>query len=304
MNDLAYINYGRSVFDGSGKGTRSWTAHYDLPFDRWLAGATASAYDYRQSVAGAYETYVYSGDSRNAELRLSRLLFRNATRKFGVYGRGWWRQTRNYIDDSEIQLQRRRSAGWELGLTHRQFFGKATLDASLAYRRGTGAFGALPAPEQAYAEGTSRLGVVTADAQLQLPWQWGRQALRYVAAWRAQWNRTALVPQDRFAIGGRYSVRGFDGEVSLSGERGWLLRNELGVALGAGQEFYLGADYGHIGGRAAQWQRGDHLAGAVLGLRGGALGLNWDFFVGNPLHKPRGFPTAYTTTGFSLAAAF
>ena len=31
-----------------------------------------------------------------------------------------------------------------------------------------------------------------------------------------------------FSIGGRYTVRGFDGEASLMGERGWLLRNDIG----------------------------------------------------------------------------
>ncbi len=37
-----------------------------------------------------------------------------------------------------------------------------------------------------------------------------------------------LTQQDKLSIGGRYTVRGFDGELSLSGEKGWLWRNELG----------------------------------------------------------------------------
>ncbi|KAG1253636.1 hypothetical protein G6F66_015093 [Rhizopus arrhizus] len=43
-------------------------------------------------------------------------------------------------------------AGWELGLGHRHFIGKATLDVNLAYRKGTGAFNALRAPEEAFGE--------------------------------------------------------------------------------------------------------------------------------------------------------
>ena len=39
---------------------------------------------------------------------------------------------------------------------------------------------------------------------------------------------------------------------------------------------------------------------AVLGLRGGWQGGHWDVFVGAPLRKPDGFPSAYTTAGFSL----
>jgi len=307
-NDLFYANYGHGVFNGRGRGTESWTAHWDVPTGYWLLGTTVSRYDYHQAVAGPFETYVYSGSSQNAELRGARLLFRNATAKFGTYGRGWWKESDNFINDVEIEVQRRRTAGWEVGFTHKQFLGKATLDASIAYRRGTGAFDALASPEEQFhasdpstpLEGTSRMKVITADAQLAVPFQLGHQALRYSASWRAQWNRTPLTSQDRFAIGGRYTVRGFDGEASLTGERGWLVRNDLGLALGGGQELYVGADYGHVGGPSAVWQLGDHLGGMAIGLRGGWKGMSWNAFVGAPLVKPAGYPTAYTTFGFNM----
>ena len=309
LNELFYVSAGRGVFNGKGKDTNSWTAHYDVPYGYWLFGATASAYDYSQTVVGAYESYDYSGRSGNAEARVDRLLLRNAKTKLGIYGRGWQRTSKNYIDDTEIEVQRRRTSGWELGLTHKQFIGAATLDATLAYRRGTGAFHALRSPEEMARawdptlplEGTSRMKLITADAQFSVPFQLGKQRLRYTAAWRAQWNRTPLSPQDRFAIGGRYTVRGFDGESSLSGERGWSLRNDLSLGIGGGQEFYVAADYGRIGGPSAQWQSGRDLAGMALGLRGGWQQLSWDGFVGSALHKPSNFPTDYTTFGFSLA---
>lgn len=303
-NDLFYANLGHDAFNREGQGTRSWTAHYDVPYGYWLLGATASGYEYRQTVPGASQSYVYSGSSRNAELRLARLVFRNATMKTGVYGRGWWRTSDNFIDDTEILVQRRRMAGWELGLTHRQFFGPVALDASVAVRHGTGAFDALAAPEELFGEGTSRFKLITADAQLTLPFRVGRQSFRYTGSWRGQWHRTPLVPQDRFALGGRYTVRGFDGEASLSGESGWLWRNDLGLSLGGGQELYVGADVGRVRGPSTKFQLGDRLAGAVVGLRGGAGHAAWDVFVGAPIEKPKGFPTAYTTTGFSVSVSF
>lgn len=182
--------------------------------------------------------------------------------------------------------------------------GAATLDASVAFRRGTGAFKALAAPEEPFGEGTSRLKLITADAQLSAPFELGKQRMRYTGAWRAQWNRTPLVPQDRFSIGGRYTVRGFDGEASLIGERGWLWRNDIGVALGGGQEFYLAVDRGHVSGPSTAQQFGHDLTGLALGLRGGWSGLYWDGFVGGPLSKPDGFPTAYTTFGMSMNWSF
>ena len=96
---------------------------------------------------------------------------------------------------------------------------------TLSYRRGTGAFGSLPAPEEAFGEGTSRFALVQASAQWQQPFNLGQQAWQFSSQWRAQTHRTPLSPQERFAIGGRHTVRGFDGESSLSAESGWSWRN-------------------------------------------------------------------------------
>ncbi len=304
QNDLFYVNLNHDVFSGGKRGTKGFTFHYSVPVGYWLFGATRSGYEYEQTVAGNQQSYLYSGESYNAEVRATRLLFRNASSKTSMYLRAWERDSRNFIDDTEILVQRRRMGGWELGLNHRHFIGQATLDGTVGFRRGTGAFGSIAAPEELFGEATSHPKIYFADAQLSLPFQLGQQRLRYTGSWRAQWNRGGLVPQDRFSIGGRYTVRGFDGEMSLMGERGWLIRNDIGLALGGGQEFYVGADYGHVGGSATQWQVGNDLAGSVIGLRGSYRGLYWDGFVGAPLKKPSGFQNAYTVTGFTLSWSF
>lgn len=202
-------------------------------------------------------------------------------------------------------MQRRATAGWELGLAHREFIGEATLDASLAWRRGTGAFGALRAPEEKFDEGTSRFRIATAELGLNAPFQFGAQKLRYTGLWRAQWNHSPLTQQDQFSIGGRYTVRGFDGESSLMGERGWLLRNDIGWALGeTGGELYAGIDHGQVDGRSTEGLAGRRLTGGVIGLRGAWKGLNYDFFVGAPIRRPEGFRTARTSAGFNLNYSF
>ncbi|KGG92480.1 MULTISPECIES: ShlB/FhaC/HecB family hemolysin secretion/activation protein [Comamonas] len=303
-NDLFYANINHDVFNGGNKATRGYTAHYSVPYGYWTLSATASGYRYRQGVAGYSQNYLYSGTSDNAEIRLSRLLYRDASRKTSLYGRGWMRKSSNFIDDTEIEVQRRRTGGWELGLAHREYLGKATLDASFAYRRGTGAFHAMAAPEEDFGEGSSRMKVFTAEAQLMAPLSLGAQRARYIGSWRAQWDRTPLVPQDRLSIGGRYTVRGFDGELTLMGERGWVWRNELGLPLGAGQELYFGVDYGHVSGQSTRRLQGRNLAGSVIGLRGGAKGFHWDLFAATPLYKPKGFRTDSITSGFSLGWSY
>jgi len=307
LNDQGYVSFNHDLEgDGSGQqGTRGITAHYSLPFGYWLLGFTASSNRYHQTVAGASQDYIYSGESRNSDIKLSRLVYRDAVRKSTLSLSGWKRSSQNYIDDTEVEVQHRRMAGWDLGMAHREFIGAATLDLNAKYRRGTGAMDALPAPEEAFDEGTSRPKIVMADAQLNVPFVVAEQHLRYTGAWRAQWNQTPLVPQDRFAIGGRYTVRGFDGESLLSADRGWLIRNDLGLALGqTGQELYLGIDHGEVAGQSSETLIGTRLSGGVLGLRGGYKGLAYDLFVGQPLGKPDGFNAVSSIVGFNLNWSF
>lgn len=84
-------------------------------------------------------------------------------------------------------------------------------------------------PDYGWVSGANMLGgpIVPAGEPVVLDTM-KRDRYVYSGLIRAQWNRTPLTPQDRFAIGGRYTVRGFDGETSLMGERGWLLRNDIG----------------------------------------------------------------------------
>lgn len=307
LNDLFYVSFNRDLRGGNPAehGTRGTFVHYSLPYGYWLLALSAGDSAYHQQVAGLNQTYLYSGSSRNSDIKLSRLVYRDAERKTTLSLRGWMRASRNYIDDTEVEVQQRRTAGWEFGLAHREFVGAATVDLNLAYRRGTGAMDSLPAPEEAFGEGSSRAVLIAADANLSAPFALGGWQFKYIGAWRMQVNRTPLVPQDRFAIGGRYTVRGYDGDASLSAERGWLLRNELGLALGtSGQEVYLGLDHGEVAGPASEFLRARRLSGVVLGLRGQIKRLQYEIFTGRPLHKPAGFHSAANTAGFSMNLSF
>lgn len=307
LNDLFYISFNHDLGGGQSgdRGSKGHTVHYSVPYDYWQLSLTSSEYDYHQTIAGVNQAYSYSGRSRTNEVQLSRVIYRDAVRKTTVSVGGWSRTSSNYIEDTEIELQRRRMAGWQAGINHREFIGASTLDLGVGYRRGTGARDALRAPEEENGEGTSRSQIITANAQLQLPFTLADQRLRYIAGWRGQWNRTPLIPQDRFSIGGRYTVRGFDGEQILSAERGWTFSNDLGLSLAnTGQELYLGLDYGEVGGHSTQYLSGRRLAGAVVGLRGGYKQFSYDIYTGKPLEKPKGFQTADVTSGFSANWSF
>jgi hemolysin activation/secretion protein len=306
LNDLIYASFSHDLEDDSAlHGTRGRTVHYSVPYGYWLLAASGSSSPYYQTVSGATQSYVYRGQSKNASITLSRLVYRDATRKTTLSLGGWARASRNFIDDTEVEVQRRRMAGWELGLAHRERIGAASLELRLNFRRGTGAVGAKRAQEEAFDEGTSRFALILADCSANVPFQLFGQLLRYSGTLRLQSNRTPLIAQDRFSIGGRYTVRGFDGESSLVAERGLLLRNELTAVLGAsGQEIYVGLDHGEVRGPATVALAGRRLSGAVVGLRGQIKGFQYDVFAGAPVRKPELFRTAGSTTGFSINVNF
>ncbi|WP_431132139.1 ShlB/FhaC/HecB family hemolysin secretion/activation protein [Variovorax paradoxus] len=317
LNDLFYLSANHSInnhfLSEPSYGTEGQTVHYSLPYGYWMLGLTASNSQHQQSVASFNGPINYAGKSNNAEVKLSRLVYRDQSRKTTLALKGFRRESRSIIEDTEVPVQHQVVGGWELGLTHKEFIGQATLEGTLAYKHGTGGFGARTSPQEIYhrnnpsepLEGTSRMRLYTAELSLNAPFKLGGEKLRYSGLVRAQWNRTPLTPQDRFAIGGRYTVRGFDGETSLMGERGWLIRNDIGWALGqTGAELYVGADYGQVGGQSTVGLLGQHLAGAVIGVRGQWSKLSYDFFMGAPISKPEGYRTAKVTLGFNLNASF
>lgn len=311
LNDLFYVNYNHDLGGGDDgkRGNDGYAVHYSVPWDYWLLSTTTSNNDFHQEVAGASQNYIFSGTSHNSEIKLNRLVYRNSINKTNVSLKGFLRKSSNFIDDTEIEVQRRRTAGWELGFNQSWYIGQAVLDYNLAYRRGTGAKDSLKAPEEGFDEGTSRMALLLGDLNLTIPFAlnapWGKQSLQYSANLRGQTNYTPLTPQDRFSIGNRFTVRGFDGQQTLVADNGWLVRNELMLPLGAsGQAIYWGLDYGEVGGQSSDLLIGKYLTGTVIGLRGGGSNqfgnLSYDVFLGKPINKPKGFDTHSSTAGFNF----
>lgn len=301
LSDTFYLSAGAALQPHSEKGTHNSTAHYSLPFDYWTASVTASGNDYYQTIAGLNGDYRYSGESRNLSMQISRILHRSGSQKTSFTWEALARESKNYIDNTEIEVQRRKTAAWKMGLQHRHYINAATLDAGISYQRGTRWFGAISAPEEYFGEATALSKILQLNAQLELPFALSGQTFRYNAQYQRQMSATPLTPQDQFAIGSRWTVRGFDGERTLNADNGWTVRNELGWFTPlSGQQLYLALDYGEVSGRGSPYLIGNHLAGGALGLRGALFNASYDAFVGAPLSKPDGFITDPVIFGFTL----
>lgn len=256
LSDLFYITL-QSELGGKAPGDRGnsgHAVHYSVPWGYSLLSFNNSSTRYHQTIAGAFQDYVYSGTSDQYDAQLSRVLQRDQVGKTTGTIRAFHRRSRNFIDDTEIEVQRRAVSGVDISLGHRRSFGPGRWDTTLTYRRGIDAWGSIPAPEEAFGEGTSRMRMWLLNASLNMPFDFISQRWNYRGVIRGQWHETPLTPQDQLSIGGRYSVRGFDGTSVLSGDSGLLLRNEISTLLAQGPySLYMGLDWGRVSGQST-WQ--------------------------------------------------
>jgi hemolysin activation/secretion protein len=307
LSDLFYLTLNHDAGGGKGlspKGTQGITLHYSVPMGYWNVSTTASNTSYKQTVEGANENYLYSGRSANAEVKLSRIVYRDATNKTTLTAKLYRKGSQNFIEDTEVEVQRRITSGFEISAAHRLFWGNSTIEGQLTYKQGLKLFGALPAPEEEFDEGTSQFKIISLDASISTPFKVGEQKFKFDSSVKVQRNKTPLISQDRFSIGSRYTVRGFDAKASLAAEKGILLQNTLNWTVPKiDADMYLGVDYGRVSGPATENLVGTSLMGAVLGLRGSFKGLSYDIFVGRPLRKPSELEVG-NVYGFNLNYGF
>lgn len=322
LNDILSLGANQDLeFADKGLGSHGFNGSYSIPWGYWSATLFGNTNTYYQQIAGVNQTFVSSGNAQTAGLKLARVLRRSQNDVFGGYVQLSKRFGASFIDDTEIELQHRNNTFFEAGLTDRHYFGAAQFDGTLAYRQGIGAFGATPDPSlppdaniaptpATKPDGpTYRFHMAVLDANLSVPFAIASQPLRYVTTFHGQYTNDTLFYLDDLTIGSRYTVRGFDGEQMLAGEKGFFWRNELQAPIGkSGQTLYAGIDYGRVFGPNTAFLAGTQLVGAVIGIRGGVpskyVGFSYDLFAGTPIYKPAAFDTSRVTLGFQMTAQF
>lgn len=304
INDLFNIGISNDADNNTEqRGTHGSNAFYSVPYGNWTHTLSVSDTRYHQRVAGTNQTFISSGKSSSLEYKAAYMFHRNQRSKSSVQFRTGKRWAQSYIDDTEIMVQRRDTTYAEIALQHKRNIAQAQLDISVAERQGMPWFDAQKdASSQAAGSPTFFYSMQILDTTLSIPFELAKQPLKYSATLHAQNSDSALYGSEWIAIGNRWSVRGFDGELSLAAENGWYWRNELETNFpGTNQSIYFALDAGRVYGANQANLLGNSLAGAAIGMRGYMFkGAYYDVFVGRPLVKPEGFVTSETAGGFSL----
>lgn len=278
----------------------NYQIQFTMPFKKWKWQISHNKNRYHQYLAGLNQPLDYHGVSKQYHLGLTRLLLRDQNDKLEWYAKAYHKHSQHYIDEIEIAVQKRKTSGWHTGLLYQyRFKNQGSLYLNLDYRRGTGAFSALPAPEeQIYnafgeklpAEGYARSPIWSAYVDYTKPFQLGKQHLYYALRWQGQYAKKLPVAQDLFYIGGRYSVRGFADHETLAGEHGHSIQNTLTwvipyLSQAHQSQLYLGVDTAWVQGAYSQHEQ-RQLIGSVFGLKHQFNRAYFDVAIGRGLHSP------------------
>ncbi|MCW5651247.1 MAG: ShlB/FhaC/HecB family hemolysin secretion/activation protein [Ramlibacter sp.] len=302
LNDLVSLSLSSNLEkpDPSHR-SQSLGLNYSLPWGYNTFSLSASQSRFAQYVQGTTVRFLSSGRSENTELRLQRTVLRTGSAKLSLYGSLSLRRAESFLDDVELLVQRRRTTNVETGLNYRHLFAQSSLDLDLGYRRGmpwqhaqddllTASQGGATLRPRIWTFGASYATAFRVGAESAAPRQ-----VQFTSSLRGQHTRDTTLSIDQMAIGGRSSVRGFDGDAVLIAESGVIWRNEVStpfaLAPGVDATGYLGLDWGRVWGPSDVALVGKKLAGVAFGLRGRQAALQYDICLAAPLYRPDGFRT-------------
>ena len=236
---------------------------YSVPLGYWTGTLSASEYMYHQRIMGAVQSFVYSGKMQNMEAKINYLFHRNQFSKTSLQFRTAKFISHAYVDNTEVMVQKRDITFAEIALLHKHNIGQGQIDTTLAYQQGVPWFGAQIDPAGLSATSPHNLySLETLDVTLNVPFRLNERLFSFSSTFSAQNSNSALYATQWFAIGNRWTVRGFDGEYPMNAEKGFFLRNELSIPItGTAQSAYVGLDFGKVYGDNTATLLGNKLAG-------------------------------------------
>jgi hemolysin activation/secretion protein len=311
INDIASISLGGNAAQPSAD-HRSQNAafNYSVPFGYGLLGLSLSHSRFGQNVPLTTTQVLSRGESDVAAIRWDHVVLRTASAKARLFSELSTRDASSSLDDLELPSSKRRTTFIEIGANFRQVYGGgANIDLSLSRKQGESWVAAqddLPA-EAGGATLRPRLWLWSASIGVPFTVAAQPRSYRYETSLRGQATANETTVNDQFAIGGRGTVRGFDGNSILMAENGWTWRNQVATPVdlqGLPGSVYVALDVGRVWGPSDQFLVGHKLVGAAVGLRGQWQALQFDIALAAPVAKPEGCRTAKLSAYLSATYAF
>jgi hemolysin activation/secretion protein len=285
IQDVVSLSATRDLDDNSADSSRSYRIALSVPLGYWLFDFSANGSEYEQLVSGAVLDFISTGGSNDEGIKVTYVGYRDNKSKASIYGNVRKRTRRGYINDTEVEVQRRNLTDVELGVLYRRYINRSVLDLSLAATKGIDWLHAEKKSETSGSETPQpNYQYFTASAVFSGTLEGFAYPLQFNSQLQMQWADTAIYSLDWFSNGGRYTIRGFSPKHTQGAEHGWRSKNDFTLPFKKlPVSVYMGIDLGGVSGAGSVQGDEDVIAGITFGLRGKIAQMNYEAFVSRPL---------------------
>ncbi|MDT9000573.1 ShlB/FhaC/HecB family hemolysin secretion/activation protein [Paucibacter sp. APW11] len=288
---------------------RSLLLSYSLPVGRHLLSANVSRTTHGRSIQGASTVFAEEGFDASVQLRWQWTAWRTANVRQNIWMGLVTRRARNFVEDTELLLQRRRSKSMEAGFNTSIRWGDAQLEFSGECAQGLRVSPDpdldTPPPELPR---VSRLQL-SLLAPLRPPAWLGASAWGYQARAQVHHVEHPAYASDLATLGGRWTVRGISDTGLIAGRSVLSVQQELqlpwrALALQTQMQPFVALD---LGGELKSVQADTperRMAGAALGLRFAREHLNAEIVLARPLYNGGAAEAGGTQVYLNLFASY
>lgn len=211
------------------KTSRSAMLYYNLPFGWWNLSYSYSQSEYRSLGEASGFNFKQDGDSQNHQLRLERVIHRDAMSKTSLNTGLSYLRTNNFIEDSKLDTSSNRLSEAQFGINHGRRVGNAFVNVDLGMQNGIGAFDAQ-GEDQRSSTGkrlpNARYRKYTATVSYLQPFKLWGESLVFSSLVTGQRSEDLLFSSQRMSLGSQSSIRGYKDQ-SLNGDSGYYWRNDV-----------------------------------------------------------------------------
>lgn len=306
---LQLFAYGNAESPGPEARNRGLGVRISVPWGYHRFGWSGNTSSNSQRIRGTTVDFQSRSENRDSQWLWQYTAYRDHRFRV-VTDLAWGHQTgRSHIEDVELAVQRRDAQQREAGVTFGWTADTMSLSATLRYievaRRKS------PDTEFFFVDEPGRARTQRFEGQ----WQWSlpspAQGWAYGFQWTLQHTRRPTPLSDPLSLGGRYSVRGFNGDQTLVAHDGLLLRQEIQAPGRVGRwglpfatAPFVALDVGRVREHGVGAARRLSVAGAALGVRLSHARFFAELSVATPLHAPAAWSPPRLVPYLSVTYAF